>query len=263
MEACFGGIARWWLPRQPTLQSVVVPTTRLTAPLTVVHLSDLHCASWTRADYIEATVAAALALEPDLILWTGDFFHSDPRHMARIMPLFAPLHRAAPTFAVLGNHDFDTDLTEALPRLEATGMEFLRGEFRTLSFAGGRVLLGGIDDYQIKGRDMPAAFFGQPREIFRLLLSHQPDYLFRLRPDSVDLMLSGHLHGGQIVFPVVGPLYLPSPRGRVFLGEPVTEHEGNRVHTNLGLGYTLMPVRLNCPPSMSVVRLAPVSPETR
>lgn len=252
-------MARWWLPKQPNVQTVVVPTPRLTAPLTLVHLSDLHCASWTRTDYIEATVAVALDQEPDVVVWTGDFFHSDPRHMARIMPLFAPLHRAAPTFGVLGNHDFDADLDQALPLLEGTGIAFLRQSYRELAFAGGKLLLGGIDDYQIKGQDMPAAFFAQPRTVFRLLLSHQPDYLFRLAADSVDLMLSGHLHGGQIVFPVVGPLYLPSPRGRVFLGDTLIERDGNRVHTNLGLGYTLMPVRLNCPPTLSVIKLTPAA----
>ncbi|CAM2008746.1 metallophosphoesterase [Acanthopleuribacter pedis] len=257
MERWFGGIAQWWLPKQPELHEIRLTTPRLTAPVTLVQLSDLHCAAWTREDYIKATVGLCLDIQPDLMVWTGDFFHSARKQIARVMPLFSPLHQAIPTFGVLGNHDFDDVLDELLPLLTGCGITFLRGEQRLLTCNGQPVWLGGIDDFFICKRDVPAAYFEQDRAVFRLLLSHQPDVVFRLPEDAVDLMLSGHLHGGQLNFPLVGPLYLPSPRGREFLDGRLTRHRGVPVHVNVGLGYTLMPLRINCPPAISVIRLEP------
>lgn len=257
MERWFGGIARWWLPRRPVVHEAVLQSSRLAAPVTVVQLSDLHCASWTRADYIRETVALCRDLQPDLVVWTGDFYHSARRQVARIMPLFEPLHQSVPTYGVLGNHDFDDHLEELLPLLSGCGIQFLRGAFRLLQLNGQSVLLGGIDDFFICKQDMPADYFDQDRGAFRLLLSHQPEYVFRLAEGSVDLMLSGHLHGGQLNWPWVGPLYLPSRRGHLFLEGPLTTLQEVPVHVNVGLGYTLMPLRINCPPAVSVIRLQP------
>ncbi|CAM2068200.1 Metallophosphoesterase [Sulfidibacter corallicola] len=259
LERWIAPLAKRLLPRRPVLWRFARKRVGWPARLRMVHLSDLHCAAWTTESFVCSVVERSLAERPDLILWTGDFFHSSLGEMRRIMPLFRELHQAVPTYGVLGNHDYDDDVDAIRAILEDCGIRLLCGEVVSLDIGGLRVRLGGIEDYYTMGRPVPAELFPREGCDFRILLSHQPSYVRQLPPNAVDLMLAGHLHGGQVRFPLVGPIYLPQMRGFEFLGKELCVVEGNPVHTSQGLGYTLLPLRFRCPPAISVIEIVPAA----
>jgi len=101
--------------------------------------------------------------------------------------------------------------------------------------------------------DLEVTMRGVPREEAAVLLVHEPDYVRRVARYAVDLQLSGHSHGGQIVIPLLGTPYLPAmarryPRGLYRIG-PLT------LYTNVGLGTVYLPARWHCPPEITVIKL--------
>ena len=91
----------------------------------------------------------------------------------------------------------------------------------------------------------------------RILLSHNPDVNEDIANSGrdIDLIISGHTHGGQIVFPLVGALYIPSPFGQKYLAGLV-EDGARQTYISRGLGLFFVPIRLNCPPDVSLLTLS-------
>ena len=221
-------------------------------------LSDLHYGPFIREGAVATWTDATLDLAPDLVLLGGDLVdHRAPADLAPLLTQLARLTAPLGVYAVWGNHEYNRFARRDLPSFAAAlgevGVVVLRNEGLTLR---DDLYLAGLDDV-IEGRpDLAAALAGRPPGAACLLVSHNPDVLPSLG-DSVELTLSGHTHGGQVVLPGIGPLVTRSRHGRRFVAGWVRAPALGYV--SRGLGVTLAPVRLFCPPELTLATLTPAS----
>ncbi|HEX2863770.1 MAG TPA: metallophosphoesterase [Deinococcales bacterium] len=241
--------------RATRVSRVQVRLERLKSPLRVAFLTDLHYSTAFGEGSVRRWVDAALAESPDVVLLGGDFVDQavPMEGLARLSAELAWLEAPLGVHAVIGNHDRD-----AYPNLDALGPWLERASINLLVNEGRKlrddVYLGGVDDLWTGLPDAALAFQDAPEDAAWLLLSHNPDYLPRV-PERVDLTLSGHTHGGQIVLPVLGPVYTGSSYGARFAAGLV---RGPALgYVSRGLGATTLPVRFACPPEIAILDLLP------
>ena len=246
-------------PRWIAVERVTVPVPGL-APsldgLRVVLISDTHCGPWTRPAYVRKAVRLANAQQPDVTLLLGDYCH---RHRSYIAPGIRPFRRLQAkhgVFAVLGNHDHWEDAPATRRALADAGIPELDSRSVIIEAGGSRLAIGGVDDLWTARQDLEAAFDGVPRDVPRILMSHNPDCAEEL-PEGirVDLMVSGHTHGGQVWLPLVGAPLVPSRFGQKYRAGLI-EGPRCRVYVTRGLGTISPPVRFLCRPELSVLTLA-------
>lgn len=256
----------------PRLVSVEIPLARLPAAwdgLTIVQLSDFHYDPHLTVPPIRKAIEITNRLRPDLIVLTGDFvtippltmlFHNKKRSARVAEPcaaLFAQLSAPLGTFAVLGNHDADSDPEFIVECLQANRIQVMRNSSVPLERQGKRLWLAGVDDVLRGNPDLDLTMKGIPSDEAVVALVHEPDYAHRVAEHPVDLQLSGHTHGGQIVLPLVGPPYLP-PLGRLYV-KGLYKLDSLALYTNVGLGTIRLPFRLNCPPEVTLIKLRAAS----
>lgn len=227
----------------------------------IVQLSDFHYDTFSRP-IIESAVTLTNRLKRDLVVLTGDYVtqplkHQDDWHAVRnaepCAELLAGLTARMGTYAVLGNHDVNTDPGYVTAALESYGINVLDNRCVPIEQEGKRLWLAGLADVLGRKADLDRALCGIPLDEPTVLLVHEPDYADYVPKPRIDLQLSGHSHGGQIVLPLVGPPYLPQLARKYWRGMykvgPVT------LYTNCGLGTIWLPMRLNARPEITLLRL--------
>jgi predicted MPP superfamily phosphohydrolase len=232
----------------------------------IVQLSDLHYDPYFSEHPLKSAIDIVNNLHPDLIVVTGDFvtapwFNGDDAKAAANAGPCAELLRKmnAPhgLLAVLGNHDWSTDPRQVMGELQSAGIPVLSNSSVPIEANGARLWISGIADILSEACDLDMTCGKVPRDEATILLAHEPDYadhvVRRAIDHPVDLQLSGHSHGGQVRLPFVPPFYLPIMGRRYYSGQyqvgPLT------VYTNVGLGTMGVPVRLNCPPEITLLTL--------
>jgi predicted MPP superfamily phosphohydrolase len=181
--------------------------------LSILHLTDLHlCGTPDRAFFHYVMERCMNAGVPDLLVLTGDVVDSEWHHRW-IVPVLGKLRWNISAFAILGNHDSWRDVTLIRRRLRRTGMNVIGNGWQQLEVRGQpMIVIGHEGPWFTPIPDLTQC----PRGIFRLLLSHTPDNISWARSHQVDLMLAGHVHGGQIRLPVLGSVFVPSRYSRRF-----------------------------------------------
>jgi uncharacterized protein len=229
----------------------------------IVQISDFHYAEYTEAFFLREVVRRVNRLEPDAVVYSGDYvtigFFSQARtkgyayECAEILSgVECPLR-----YAVLGNHDSTFAEPAVTDALAIHGIKLLKNSFMPLELSGRRLWLAGSGDAVYKQMDLdksipPAALTdGEPV----ILMVHEPDVLPIAARYNVDLMLSGHTHGGQIRFPFVPPMHLP-PLGRRYV-EGFYCLGPTQLYVNRGIGAVGVPFRFNCPPEITEITLQP------
>jgi predicted MPP superfamily phosphohydrolase len=224
--------------------------------LTVLHLSDLHLCGTPDRAFFQHVMDRCAAWEPDLVALTGDVVDTVWHHRW-ILPVLGRLRWRVAAFAILGNHDKWRDPARVRRRLRRLGMDVLGNAWRQTEVRGRPLVVVGHEGPWF--RSAPD-LSGCPEEVFRLCLSHTPDNIGWARRHGIDLMLSGHNHGGQIRFPVIGSVLVPSRYGRRY--DCGTFHEPPTVlHVSRGLGGD-HPVRYNCRPEVTKLVLRQSNHET-
>ncbi len=236
--------------------------------LRVVQLADLHLGPRVPLPYLEQAVSRAAGLRPDLVVLTGDYIHNGRRNIDAAARLFDPLVRAQiPTVGVLGNHDWyggGYAMSEALARTGVVMIDnarvFFDGDARRITDvpSGGTICLAGVGDLLEHTVDVDAAFDRVPEAMPRLLLAHNPDTaelssVTRSGP-RIDLMLSGHTHGGQVRLPLIGTPIVPSAFGDKYAGGLVPG-PACRVLVSRGIGMSVLPIRFRVPPEIVLLTL--------
>ena len=153
-----------------------------------------------------------------------------------------------PIYGVLGNHD----TVRMLPGLEAMGIRMLLNECETIKRDHQCIHLAGIDDAHFYRADnIEKAASGIPSDEFSILLSHTPEIYQPAALADFDLLLSGHTHGGQICLPGGVPITLDSVLPR-HMGSGPWKYRDMIGYTSVGAGSSVVPVRFNCPPEITL-----------
>ncbi len=227
--------------------------------LRIAHVSDLHFRGWN--DTVHHAQSLLISLDYDLLLVTGDFGNFRrhwPHAVEMTRRFFDPLAARGPIWAVLGNHDH--------PRIaEAADMplNFLRNESVRTRVNGGEINIAGIEQTVPRGGDLDATLSATDSSLPTILLAHYPSTVWRLPPGRAQLVLSGHTHGGQIRVPWFGCLWPNDaiPRHMVCGLHRVAE---THLHVSAGIGASLpIPIRLNCPPEITVLTLVLIADSAR
>lgn len=248
-------------PEKILVEKISVPIPGLGAGLdnfTICQITDIHHSRAVSLDYIEGVVRTANSLRPDLMALTGDYIDMDREYMGPVIRCLAGLRARHGTVAVLGNHDYFIGREYSKDVISSNSIPLLENSHMMIESAGGRLCVAGVNDLLEDTPDAGAALAGVDGDIPRVLLSHHPDYAERIGADlRVDLVLSGHTHGGQVRLPFgVAPI-IPSAFGQKYSGGLVSlaRSEGTRVYVSRGIGVSMIPVRFNCPPEITLIRL--------
>ena len=227
----------------------------------IAQLSDIHFGPYMTRPELDRSVRLAQEFHPGLVALTGDFV-SHPWHRRNGLEgaknaepcaeAFASW-KSVPIIAVLGNHDHWNNPDLVGGALEDRGIEVLRNGARPFEKDGHRLWIAGVDDVLEGQADLSHTTAAIPADEMTILLAHEPDYADLASKAGVDLQLSGHSHGGQVRVPGIGPIVLPELARKYPTG---LNQVGNlQVYTTRGIGVINPPVRLNCPPEVTLITL--------
>ena len=222
--------------------------------LKIVHLTDLHHSLFTPLEEIQHAVHVANHLRPDLVALTGDYVTLSRDYIWPVAEALGRLRARFGIFAVLGNHDFQVDPDEVTRALRAHSVRVLRNAHWALRARSAALWVVGVDDLWWQADDLGAALHAVPARETRILLCHNPLGIRAASEHNIDLVLSGHTHGGQVRLPVVGSVY-----GRSRLGERFVDGwnrlKSTQIYISRGIGKVLVPLRVGCPPEIACLRL--------
>jgi predicted MPP superfamily phosphohydrolase len=220
----------------------------------IAFLTDLHHGPFTPIDYISSIVRTTLSLCPDLILLGGDYSLKDSKYIRPCFEVLEALRAPMGVFGILGNHDYWHGLTETTEGMGAANITQLTNRGVWIKKGSERFRLAGVDDLWSGHIKLNDALDDAKPEDACLLLSHNPDYCEHLHDKRVGLVLSGHTHGGQVVFPGGAP-FVPSHYGQKYLRGLVQAPE-TLVYVSRGLGTSGVPVRIGSRPEINLITLA-------
>jgi uncharacterized protein len=235
---------------------------------TIAQLTDIHLGPFMRPEELARYVEAVNQLKPDLVALTGDYITSSRSEAGPCVETLAGLKARYGVFACLGNHDTFSGSASTLTQLFVeNGIRILRNDSATIDVGNSKVSVLGIDDLVAGHPDFyRAKSLAQPAEV-NILLSHRPEIFPAAAKEGVDLVLSGHYHGGQVkLLPEPDSLSIarfltPYVEGLFQLPRPA-ETPGERKVGNLfvgrGVGITAVPIRINCPPQIAHLTLVKV-----
>lgn len=222
--------------------------------LTVAFLTDLHCSAMTPPNFLEAVVDATLALKPDVILLGGDYISDGDEYVAEITRILARLEAPLGVYGVLGNHDFYTDTPLMSAALKRARIVELYNSGTWLKRGENRLRVAGVGDFWEDDQDLTAALGDAGEQDTVILLSHNPDYAMEITDPRVDLVLSGHTHGGQINLPRYGTVFSNSRYAKRLVRGFVNLNTF-QLYVSRGIGTVMLPLRLNCPPEITHLTL--------
>lgn len=258
----------------PVIERVPVRLSRLDPRMSGLRLavvSDIHLGPLTGRGHTERIVRMINGLQADVVAIVGDLIDGT---VAELGPLAAPLKSLESRYGayfVTGNHEYYTanGPQEWIDELDSLGVRSLRNERVEISHAGAVLDLAGVNDLNGQmtgdGPDMAKALAGRDPGRPVVLLAHQPLQVEQAAEHGVDLQLSGHTHGGQMVpFNLLVPLQQPMvaglaevPRPAGAAGAPETGPDVTRVYVTRGAGFWGPPVRVGAPPEITLLELMP------
>jgi len=223
---------------------------------TICQLSDLHRGLLVSEDFIRKAVGVANSLRPDLTVVTGDFVSDRARFARSCGAALSGLQARQGVFGVLGNHDYWNEDPEAVSAtLQRSGIQLLTNRSVALQHRGITWSLCGVDDWWAGKPDLDAALADVREGAFKVLLCHEPDPADEAALRGIPLQLSGHTHGGQVLLPGRRPLVTPDFGHKYPVGLQRVKGSATQVYTNTGLGVIFPPIRINCPPEVTLITL--------
>jgi len=230
---------------------------RVFSGLRLVQLSDLHYGFLMPLRVIRHVVARANQIERDLIVCTGDYVHerNATTQVDAVWPILSGLDAPLGVFSVLGNHDHWADTDRSQHWLSRSGHD-LRHRAVPIEKEGERVWLVGAGDLWEDHKDLDDLLRTVPDSECRIVLAHNPDTADTGFSSRVDLMVSGHTHGGQVNIPFLGTPVLPV-RNKTYSSGLKVSPGGTNVFISRGIGWAIYPVRFNCFPEIAVLELVP------
>lgn len=244
-----------YVPANQVLQLVVehkrIAVPRLPLELAgfrIAHVSDWHLTGRLDRAWFEHVAETVNSLRPDAILITGDIIENEACR-PWLAHCLGRLHAELGTYFILGNHDYYIDAKRTIEELTEFGLKYVGGQCIEVNWRGAAVSIVGNEVPW--NQQLPAC----PRNAsFKLALLHTPDQFDWACLNDAHLALAGHTHGGQVCFPILGPVAAPSLHGTRLAGGTFVRGQ-TVLHVTRGIsGET--PLRWLCPPEVAVLELA-------
>lgn len=216
--------------------------------LRILHLSDMHVDMYPPG--IHALIERLRQLDYDLCVMTGDYRVRTYGDISKSMAILASIrnHLSGPIYAVLGNHDS----IRMVPAMEDMGISLLLNENTLIEKDKQSIMLAGIDDaHFFRVDNIEKATGTEAMDNVKILLSHTPEVFRQAAHAGYDIFLCGHTHGGQVCLPGGVALTLDSRCPR-FLGRGAWLYHGMQGYTSVGSGNSIVNLRFNCPPEITV-----------
>ena len=256
-----GEVERHWIDiREVTIRLKNLP--EAFRGFRIAQIADFHYGEYSEPTFIRAAARAINGLKPDLVALTGDFISAVPMikrisvdlafHCAHLLAAIESPRK----FAVMGNHDVIVSRAEVTEALVSNGIPVLHNSAIPIEKDGARLWLAGVADVLMGGgADIGAAIpkGRMPGSEPLILMAHEPDYADQVIGSGVDLMLSGHTHGGQIRIPLMPPMHLP-PLGMKYV-EGLFSLGDMQLYVTRGIGTVGVPFRFRCPPEITLITL--------
>ncbi len=220
----------------------------------IVQISDLHNAKFGKDN--QKLVDRIRECEPDMIVLTGDLVDSNHTNVDRAVQFVDEIVKICPVYYVTGNHEYwleKSEYDELMSGLADAGVVILDNQVVEISRGDAKLRLVGLDDRSLS--DGTLGMLLKDEREFTVVLAHEPQYLARYAGTGVDLVLSGHAHGGQFRLPFVGGIVAPD---QGFLPEYTAGEyymNGTEMIVSRGLGNSVIPVRLFNYPEIVCVEL--------
>lgn len=252
----FSRIARYALneANSLSLEKVSIKLNRLPKKLDgfkIIHLSDVHHSPFTSLEHITRAVKIANRLKPDMFVLTGDYVSHEPEFIAPVAEVLSKLEAEFGTHACLGNHDHWTDAEDLIKCFRNEKINLLINEGFRLKARDTSFWLAGVDDYMVGKTDVPASMKGSFPDEMKILLAHNPVIIRQAARLGIDLMFSGHTHGGQVK--------VREKRKNIFAKRRLTsglhQRKNTQIYITRGIGTVVLPVRYQCPPEISLIEL--------
>lgn len=237
------------------VQKIDIEIKNLKKPYKIVQLSDIHIGGLIEKSFIENIVQKANALNPDIVVITGDLIDIDVSKASKTLAELSKLNSRLGTYYTVGNHEYFHSIEKIISAVKSLGIKVLENENVYIGEEGEGFNLAGVYDifgYRAKKYvpDLQKALKGK-KDSPTILLAHQPRFIYEVT-SGVDLMLSGHTHGGQL-YPFK---YL------VKLQQPYTSglHKHNeelQIYVNKGTGFWGPPMRLGASSEITEIVITP------
>lgn len=231
---------------------------------TIVHISDLHNAEFGNNQ--SRLLNAVKNASPDLIAITGDLIDSRRTDVAKVMEFISGAVKIAPIYYVTGNHESRTsEYAKLKEQMTKAGVVILNDEGTKIKRGKASIHLLGLNDPDFTETDdayeSAAMINAKLKDMlsvsneYTILLSHRPELFDVYAANNIDLVLSGHAHGGQFRLPFIGGLVAPNQGLFPKYSEGVYEKNQTKMIVSRGLGNSIIPVRINNRPELVVITL--------
>lgn len=220
----------------------------------IVHLSDIHFGHLVSKTFVESVIHRINQLKADIVLCTGDYVHTSKykNDIDIVWPIICKLRAKIGIFSVLGNHDHWADTDRSLYWLNRSGHS-IRHKVQKISRGSDSIWIGGAGDLWEDDLAIDRTFRNVPSNDFKILLAHNPDSVDQKFKTRIDLALSGHTHGGQVIIPFYGPPIIPV-KNKKYTSGLIKLHDSS-LFISKGIGWAVLPIRVNCYPEIAVLHL--------
>lgn len=229
----------------------------------IAHISDLHNAEYGKNN--EKLIDILEAESPNIIAITGDLIDSNHTNLEVALSFAQQAVKIAPCYFVTGNHEawIGSQYEELKTSLQNTGITVLQDEAIELNYGDVCIQLIGLNDPDFSERDrllsesILEAKLSQVNisDGFTILLSHRPEYFNVYQNKNIDLVLSGHAHGGQFRLPFGGGVIAPGQGLFPKYDAGAYTENGTTMIVSRGIGNSIIPVRINNPPEIVIIEL--------
>lgn len=226
--------------------------------LKIAVFSDTHFSESYGIEDFQKVMDSIGANKPDILLFSGDLIDNLSLYdgeISQISDALASIKAPLGKFAIFGNHDYGGGAEkEYADILNAGGFTVLKNQYVGLDDY--KISIIGIDDFMLGYGDISKATWARS-DYYNILLCHEPDIADSILETNIDLMVSGHTHGGQIQVPGFTEKYLP-PYGENYVKGlfEFNNNRGTKLYVNPGLGTTQIPLRFLCSPEITYITLS-------
>lgn len=234
--------------------------------LKIAQISDLHFGPTNKDEsHFQRAIDLINLQNPDLVFLTGDYYQWDPNYLQGLPKMLSRIRSKMGVYGCLGNHDYGScypgelkndpfEYTVIKDVFARHGIQILSNETLELNYKGQTFNLVGLHDLWSGFFDPEKTFANIDQKLPTFVLSHNPDTALLVEPEF-DLMFSGHSHGGQVSWPLIGPIAIPMKNKHLRRGYHELSERKN-LYVNRGLGHTFR-MRLNSPPEVSLIEIVP------